>query len=496
MRLGGDRFDIGKHMYFGPRPFLAFLFIQVAFESAVLGQIKDPLPDISKGDLTVRIDLFARVGGARWMDMISDHGGGMHGVDQRGSIYEFESDGSPQRIFDIRNKSQLVSRGQQGLNGAAFHPQFHQAGTPGFGLMYTTSSQATSADTPPDFDSPDPQNSRINHHDSVIHEWDMNAAEAVPRELLRIRQPFNDHNVGQISFNPNAKSHDVDYGLLYIGSGDGGNNFPVSSFEKETDPFRNGQDLATPLGTILRIDPLGNDSANGKYGIPSDNPFANDNDTNTLGEIWAYGLRNPHRFAWDTGGDGKFLISDIGQNHVEEINLGMKGANYGWSEREGTFLTNHSDETEIMPLPVGDATLGYTYPVIQYDHDQGDRAISGGLVYRGSDPTLDGTYFFSDLTSGRIMYADVDDLTQNEQASFFEATLIDGATGEETTMLELYDSGRSDIRFGTNDFGDVFILTKQDGSIRKIAAVPEPSTSVLVTGAILLPSIRRRRVAS
>ncbi|WP_041779833.1 PQQ-dependent sugar dehydrogenase [Allocoleopsis franciscana] len=107
--------------------------------------------------------------------------------------------------------------------------------------------------------------------------------------------------------------------MLYIAVADGGSDgFPVS----DTDPLDNGQDLGTPRGKILRIKPLGNNSINGKYGIPADNPFVDDGDSKTLDEIWAYGLRNPHRFSWDTGGDGKMLIVDTGQAFIEEVNLG------------------------------------------------------------------------------------------------------------------------------------------------------------------------------
>ena len=219
---------------------------------------------------------------------------------------------------------------------------------------------------------------------------------------MRVEEPYEDHNTGQLGFNPNAKPGDNDYGMLYIALADGGSNgFPVS----ETDPLDNGQNLTTPLGKILRINPNGNDSANGKYGIPKDNPFVNSIDSKVLGEIWAYGLRNPHRFSWDTGGNGKMLAVDTGQAFIEEVNLIVKGANYGWGNREGTWVIKEDNENVLFKLPKNDAKYNYTYPVAQYDHDipkdyQGfyGIAITGGYVYRGKAiPELIGEYIFADF---------------------------------------------------------------------------------------------------
>ena len=128
-----------------------------------------------------------------------------------------------------------------------------------------------------------------------------------PRELMRFEHPFGNHNGGQLSFNPLAALNSADYGLLYVGLADGGSG---------GDPLNNAQKLDSAFGKMFRIDPLGKNSSNGKYGIPKDNPFAGDNSPNTLDEIYAYGVRNPQRFAWDSR-NGNLYLADIGQNIVE-----------------------------------------------------------------------------------------------------------------------------------------------------------------------------------
>ncbi len=298
------------------------------------------------------------------------------------------------------------------------------------------------------------------------------------REILRIEQPYPDHNVGQLGFNPNAKPGDADYGMLYIAVADGGSDgFPVSN----TDPLNNGQDLSTPLAKILRIDPFGNNSANRKYGIPQDNPFVKDGNAKTLGEIWAYGLRNPHRFSWDTGGESKMLITDVGQAFIEEVNLGIKGANYGWGNREGTWAVDEKKENLLFPLPKNDPKYGYTYPVAQYDHDKPADwsgsygvGIAGGYVYRGKAiPELVGQYIFADFVNdGRFFHVTVNELVTGKQAKIKELRLFDGK--RETSFLKLVGSKRSDIRFGVDEQGEIYVTSKSDGKVRKL--VPSPKS--------------------
>jgi hypothetical protein len=148
------------------------------------------------------------------------------------------------------------------------------------------------------------------------------------------------------------------------------------------DPLSNAQKLSSAFGKMLRIDPLGTNSANGKYGIPKDNPFANDNDPATLGEIYAVGVQNPQRFAWDSR-NGNLFVADIGQNIVEEVSQVTKGANLGWNKWEGSYGFI-SREAVSLENPRGDSKV--TFPIVEYGQLdpllQPQSAVTMGVVYR------------------------------------------------------------------------------------------------------------------
>lgn len=402
--------------------------------------------------------------------------------DMRGKLYVILNE----KASVYMNLKNLVCPGfsdetsQQGFSYFAFHPEFAKNG-----IFYTIHSEEKN-NRIPDF----PVTKTIfdskgkvieSSHHEVIREWKAtnpaaNTFSGTFREILRIEKPYPDHNIGQLSFNPNPKPGNADYGMLYIAVADGGSDgFPVS----DTDPLNNGQDLGTPLGKILRINPFGNNSANGKYGIPKDNPFVKDGSPNIspkkLGEIWAYGLRNPHRFSWDMGGEGKMLIVDIGQAFIEEVNLGIKGANYGWGNREGTWVIDEKNENVLFPLPKNDADYGYTYPVAQYEHDKPPNwsgyyavAIAGGYVYRGKAiPELVGQYIFADFCNdGRFFHVPVNQLVNGKQAKIKELRLFDGK--RETSFLKIVGSERSDVRFGIDEAGEIYVTSKSDGKVRKL----------------------------
>ncbi|MPZ25424.1 MAG: sugar dehydrogenase [Micromonosporaceae bacterium] len=200
------------------------------------------------------------------------------------------------------------------------------------------------------------------------------------RTLLTQEQPFANHNGGDLVFGPD--------GMLYIGLGDGGSG---------GDPLGSGQDLGSLLGTLLRIDPTGNQ--NGGYAVPPDNPFVGQ--PGARAEIWAYGLRNPWRFSFDAG-TGDLWIADVGQSAREEIDLAAAGtgagANYGWSRMEGT-----------QPFS-GDEPDNHVPPVFEYDNEPGRCSVTGGYVYRGEAiPGLAGNYLFSDFCEGNIQALEVRD---------------------------------------------------------------------------------------
>jgi glucose/arabinose dehydrogenase len=259
-------------------------------------------------------------------------------------------------------------------------------------------------------------------------------------------------------FNPNLQPGDPDYGMMFFGIGDGG-NFPTNP-----DPYNQAQNPGLAPGKIFCIDPL--QQSDRPYGIPADNPFVGR--AGYLPEIWALGFRHPQNLCFDTGGDRVFLIADIGQANIEEINIGVKGGNYGWSLREGTFVTDLNGARNLYALPPDDANRGFIYPVAQYDHSEGV-AVTGGFVYRGTAvPALVGHYLFGDIRNGRIFHIPVSDLVLGQQAPVRELTLTRGGT--EVTLLALANSanGRVDLRFGQDHAGEMYIMSKQDGWIRRM----------------------------
>ncbi len=407
----------------------------------------------------------------------NDGSGRLFFHDMRGKIYIIK-DGQllPTPFLDVKavrgSNFQETGSNETGVQCFAFHPDYSTPSTPGFGKFYTSHSETTFSGTP---DFPIPAGASFTVHHDVVSEWsvDPNNPDIIDpssrREILRVAQPLTDHTMNQIGFNLTVPDTDPDYGMLYISMGDGGN-----TGGSNVDQWRTGQDTGNVFGTILRIDPFGNDGVNGEYGIPTDNPFTSPGDP--LDEIWAYGLRNPQRFSWDMGGTNRMFIGDIGQAKIEEVNIGMNGFNYGWSEREGTFVVDHGNQNNLFDLPGNDATFGYTYPVAQYDHDEGF-AISGGFVYRGQlISALQGKYIFGDLVLGRIFFVDEASLSLGSQATITELTLRHN--GQEKTLLQIVGAGRADLRFGQGENGEMYVLTKQDGMIRRMTILNEPILDV------------------
>ena len=420
-------------------------------------------------------------------------------VDQRGEIYSFdpaESNPTPSVLLDLSAHVPAFrsltptgqDRTQQGVRGLAFHPDFNDPNADGYRKFYTSHSRTAfggpTVGNPVIFGAPSPPG--VNH-DSVVGEWTANLdGTADPnsyRELLYIGQTFADHNIGQIGFNPNTSVGDADHGKLYIALGDGGG---------AGDPYNLAQDLSEPLGSYLRIDPIV--SGSDPFSVPGDNPMRVDFDpAKAENLIWAHGFRNAHRFTFDTAGEGKMLISDIGQGSIEEINLGVAGNNYGWDAREGAYITT-GNVNVVDNLPAGHSTDSYTYPVAQYDHTNNllnqSVAVVGGSVYRGSGvPQLTGLYLFGDFAtnSGPIFAVDVDHLVQRDDftnltdfndghlAPFAEVQLTFG--GAEKTLLQIIadetgqNKSRTDLRFGVGPDGEIYVLNKHDGVVRRIVSV-------------------------
>ena len=394
--------------------------------------------------------------------------------DMRGPLYTLSRDGKALATYlDINDSKWNVpvnsGSNERGFQSFAFHPQFTQKGARGFGKFYTYVDTTDKGPTP-DWVPGGGQNS----HHAVLLEWTAKDPAAAaydgegPRTLMRWERPFGNHNGGQLAFNPLAKPGTEDYGLLYVGNADGGSG---------GDPLNLAQNLNSTFGKMLRIDPLGTNSANGKYGIPKDNPFVNDNDPNTLGEIYAVGLRNPQRFAWDSR-NGNLYVADIGQNIVEEVSQITKGANLGWNKWEGSYgfisrqavnLENpRSDKKMVYPI----AEYGQMDPLLQPQS-----AVTMGVVYRKKDiPQLSNLLIFGDNPSGEIFYVSADNLPDGGQDAIRRILFND--KGETKTLLKLIQeknvtqgkqpSTRADLRFGEGPNGEIYILNKRDGVIRQL----------------------------
>jgi len=361
---------------------------------------------------------------------------------------------------------------EEGLVSIAFHPDFARRGRPGFHKLYTFGTERRGTGTPTFAAS---VAVTPTSHDDVVLEWTVDAHDEdvvdprSAREVLRIAHPKHDHVGGEVAFDPAAAPGEPDFGKLYVSVGDGGNTVPRKG---EVDEWRTAQNRALPLGKILRIDPLL--AADRPYTVPADNPFVGD--ARALPEVWAYGLRNPERFSFDLAGTHKLLIADIGQDQLEEIDVGHAGANYGWSEREGDRMVTHRDESRRLGLPLLDFVSGYTYPALTYGHHLG-RAVTGGYVYRGSAlPQLRGMYVFGDIVTGRLFAADVTRMEDGSHAPFYELPLV--YRGKPRTLLQVLDAPRADLRFGVDVAGELYVMTKQDGAIRRLARFTAAESSL------------------
>ena len=289
----------------------------------------------------------------------NDESGRIFVATRNGIIFYIEKDSNNISLFiDIREKIDQELTGERGLLGFTFDQNYIDNGY--FYIYYI------------DFDG-----------NSVISRFkDTKNIESIfntELKILQVDQPYSNHNGGSILIGPD--------GYLYIALGDGGSG---------GDPFLNGQNGNTLLGSILRID-VSRTSEDNRYQIPNDNPFI-DND-NFKDEVWAYGLRNPWRMSFDMK-TGKLFVGDVGQDNFEEINIIEKGGNYGWNIMEGNSCFNNeicNKENLIMPI-------------IEYSHSEGC-SVTGGYVYHGRIESLKNKYIFSDFCSGNIWTID---LSNNE----------------------------------------------------------------------------------
>jgi len=314
----------------------------------------------------------------------------------------------PAPVLDLRDT--VASGGERGLLGLAFSPDG--------GTLYVDYTN-TAGDT------------RV---DAYPMRPDGTADRSGRRQLLAIPQPQPNHNGGNLVTGPD--------GMLWIGTGDGGGADDLGAGHASGG---NGQSLDTLLGKLLRIDPTPGPGG-APYTIPADNPYASGGGRP---EIWAYGLRNPWKFDFDAD-TGALVIGDVGQNRYEEIDWLAPGAtppvNFGWNIREG-----------LHPHRSG-STTGLTDPVLEYSHDDGRCAISGGYVYRGTRiPDLRGTYLYADNCDGRIRGTPI-------------------GAGVETGEIDFGPKARGASGFGQDNDKELYVLSLTDGVSRLDPARPVSST--------------------
>lgn len=385
-----------------------------------------------------------------------------------------------------------------GLKSVAFHPEFSTSGAPGYRKFYTSLQEITASGNA---QLPYVGSKAITDMaDSVVGEWTVDELGLVDfssyREVLRVALDWYAHPAQAVGFNPYAQPGDEDYGLLYFSHGDAGQ-----------EPTGTGQVGSKAHGKVLRINPLQNGASS--YSVPASNPFtaANDPGNQILDEIYALGLRNPTSFSWakDATGTARLILADIGEWNVEEINLIEKGGNYGWRNREGTFVNNAAAQSigigfGINPLPANDSMLNdFIYPAAQYGHIGADGTVGppvsvrgGYVVQNGSDATLQDQYIFADFPeTAKVLSASLADLVAAKTklangeppASLAPATirevgiLFDSDNNPATASVPMslrdvffvgpgYDgSGRMDVVFGQGYDGELYILNKRNGWI-------------------------------
>jgi hypothetical protein len=454
----------------------------VLVATPALSQVpNDPFPDpieAAEGVIVVGYSEFAVLPDAdgqtaRPMRLFDEPGSGRLFVnDMQGPVYTISYDGDVELYLDINDTGWGVpveyTGREQGVQSFALHPQFGVSGTAGYGKLYAWMDSTDKAPEP-DFVSGGGQDS----HDTVLVEFTARDARAAtydggpPRVLLRVEQPFRNHNGGYIAFNPLASSGDPDFGMLYVGLADGGSG---------GDPMDQAQNLGAVFGKILRIQPLGTNSRNGRYGIPVDNPYASVGG-GTIAEIFASGLRNPQGLAWDRV-NGNMFVTDIGQNIIEELTLVTAGADLGWNSWEGSYRFISRQAADLND-PRSEPAV--TYPVAEYgqiDPILQSRSAAGGVVVYRDDaiPQLEGRVLFADFPQGEIFHLPADDLPEGGQDAIRRVLLRGG--GDTRTLLQVVaekrrEQGREpavrvDLRFGTGSDGRLFLMNKHDGVIREV----------------------------
>jgi glucose/arabinose dehydrogenase len=478
----------------------------LSFLLAASARAEPLVPPVREGDLAIKLTPIA--GG-----MIAPNTGtaapGRPGrlfvVDQVGIVWDVDLE-TGQAVVFLDARALIVPLGvlgpgtfdERGLLGLAFHPNYALNGR-----FYTFSTEP--ADSAPDFTTLPPGVTA--NSQSVIREWivpipaDPASAPGSSRVLLRLDKPQFNHNGGALAFGPD--------GFLYVSVGDGGSADDLDTdrggpldfgiFPTVGHGDGNGQQPRNLLGKILRIDPLGAEAPNGQYAVPDDNPFTSNFGAGAIGgaagcrdgfcdEIWAYGFRNPFRMSFDRR-TGRLWVGDVGQNNLEEVDVVVRGGNYGWPRKEGSaFFTPNGPEgvgvaSRVDPGNVPENALD---PIAEYANPFDGRAVIGGYVYRGErSPRLTGVYVFGDFTrvfdfttgnfsEGRLFFLEHGDRKKGKgprRLSVREFQLFDAACSARLPKLN-GATGLSVLGFAEDANGEVYLLANATG-------VPSGQTGVV-----------------
>ena len=451
------------------RPIVIAVTILVATQAAAQDLLPDPLPS----SFAIRLDpvasgLSGSIAGLPQyfptdLAPFPDNSGRMLIMTLGGVVRLIRTDSglnsTPYLI--THNANTQIAPGNFGMTSIAFHPDFALPNAPGWGRFYTIETEFETAGIPDFAGSLLPTGFGGRHHD-VLYEYraDDPAADTFAgsrREILRVLQPGWDHNLFDLAFGVGQ-----DRELLYITSGDGANASPGYS------PVRdNAQFLGNVFGKTLRLDPLGSNSANRHYGIPSSNPFVGN--PGALPEIYSYGHRAPYRLTADRA-TGDLWLGEVGQRQIEEINRIHPGANYGWPFKEGSFLFDIFNHNNAQPDPdldgngTGDFAdaNGLSDPIFELDHGT-SISITGGFVYRGARiPSLTGLYIFADALRPGLWVGDPSIGPVANQSGPVESLQID----PQGVPLPL-----GVISIGEDADGELYLLTI-DGRVLRVDPAP------------------------
>ena len=367
-------------------------------------------------------------------------------AEQVGPIHLMTPDGQLKPFADFTSKLKINfgKFDERGVLGLALHPKF--AANRKFYVCYSAEKRAG---VPAAWD-----------HTMNLSEFTAKGDTAdlgTERILLQIDEPYFNHNGGRIAFGPD--------GFLYLGSGDGGhkNDINKEDADKARGPHGNGQDLNTLLGKIVRID-VDKPAAGKLYGIPQDNPFAKGGG---LPEIYAWGIRNPWGMSFDRGGQRELFEVEVGQSRWEEVNIIVKGGNYGWNLREGAEWFNPKKELAPLEKPYFDpGNAKFVDPILVYENVAAfpqtgkGKSVTGGYVYRGKAlPQLTGKYIFADWSKHFAL----------PQGVLFAATKD---AGGKWTLDQLEPESHSGPSigafvwaFGEDQDGELYLLTNQTGAL-------------------------------